>query len=563
MSDSSIYNDYKRKVLHLLNMAVFSALLLTIVNTMLFEESDFQSFMGQLRGAQFREMTPYSQGRRLQTSSSQAKSQENLDDVELSDTCIKKNHTADKCPPAADGSRQDCCKCDEELGCTCAGHYKVYGQKRFFTDCTDFVRADGIQRCKCFQDLSSAKAAVKAAAGAVAGASTGTKIGYQFFGALFYWYMMIKRGPKERGSRTQYNEKSHYPYEFLGPLNDREWKIGPCECCGDCTGSFMNLLLFTPRMATTWWAISIVTTKDPKHAWLWSFLQTLICFPCFPIMGLTRRGRIRELFQMKPDFATDCCCWFCCAPLMICQEARLVDAAQGYSQGICGMKQYFPPPPGPCNLIIDGKRVEAKTAVWNMPFLGKECKGKLLVDASNLFGKSDFAIDCTGSIILLSRGDVSFTQKVVRASEAGATGAIIFSNEDKEAKPLMVIPNDPGAPPPKIPAVYISKEIGTNLIGMLDKGLVTVELQFGIELQNDLMHVELLRALDSEKGMATKDAFGGFLKEGVQIVPGGTIPGENITDLMQGLKDHKAFPATAIMGPGGSKTDVPKQEEMK
>merc|ERR1719159_754596 len=143
-----------------------------------------------------------------------------------------------------------------------------------------------------------------------------------------------------------------------------------------------------------------------------------------------------------------------------------------------------------------------------MNHLGQEFKGKLLVDASNLFGKNDFAIDCSGSIILMSRGDVSFTQKITRAANAGAKAAIIFSNEDKEAKPLLMIPNDPGQAAPKIPAAYVSKDVGTKLIEMLDKGLVNVELQFGLELQNDLMQVELLRALEPTDGKVLKEAFG-------------------------------------------------------
>lgn len=241
----------------------------------------------------------------------------------------------------------------------------------------------------------------------------------------------------------------------------------------------------------------------------------------------------------------------------------MVDAAQGYKQGLCGLSVYHPPAYGPCNLLIDGKRQDARGAVWNVPHVGTECKGKLLVDASNLFGKSDFAIDCSGSIILLSRGDVSFSQKVTRAAAAGAVAAIIFSNEEKEAKPLMVMPNDAGTPAPKIPAAYVSKEVGTNLIGLLDKGLVTVELQFGLELQNDLMQVELQRALDPETGKVVKTMFDGFLKEGGQIVPGGTMVGENIADILADVKGSSMkFPATAIIAPGGSATDIPKQETM-
>lgn len=555
---SSIYDEYKRKVLQLLNLGVFSALLLTIVHTMLFEGSDIQSFMGQLRGAHFREMTPYSYGRRLQEEKAMAKAEENFDEAQLSDTCIKRNHSEQICP----GRAHDCCSCHDELGCTCEGHWRRWGRTKFWTECKDH-KEDGIRKCKCTQSMQTAKTVVKTAAGAVAGSSTGTKIGYQVFGALFYWYMFIKKGPKERGTRVQYPTNAMVPFEYLGPLNDNEWKIGPFECCSDCVGSLVSMVLFTPRMATTWWAISLVTTKDPKHAWLWSFLQVLICFPCFPIIGLIRRGKIRDTFKMNPDFGNDLCCWVCCFPLMICQEARLVDAGQGYKQGLCGLKPLHNPSPGPANLIVDGKRMDARGATWNVPSIGAECKGKLLVDASNLFGKDDFGIDCSGSILLLSRGEVSFTQKAVRAAAAGAVAVIIFSDHDKDEKQLLVMPNDPGAPAPKIPAVYVSKAVGTDLIGMLDKGLVTVELQFGIELQNDLMQVELQRALDPDNGKCIKDAFGGFLKEGTQFVPGGTIAGTNIEELMEGLKKHNTFPATCIIAPGGSKTDIPMQEKMK
>lgn len=157
---------------------------------------------------------------------------------------------------------------------------------------------------------------------------------------------------------------------------------------------------------------------------------------------------------------------------------------------------------------------------------------------------------------------MSFTQKVNRAAAAGASAVIIFSNEDKEAKPLLIMPNDPGMPAPKIPAAYISKEMGTKLIGMLDKGLVTVELQFGIHLQNDLMQVALQRCLDPDTGKVVRSGFDGYLKEGLQFVPGGTIAGTNQEEIKKGLNTHQDFPATAIFAPAGSKNDIPKQEEM-
>eukprot|EP00746_Dinoflagellata_sp_MGD_P148605 gnl/MRDRNA2_/MRDRNA2_80796_c0_seq1.p1 gnl/MRDRNA2_/MRDRNA2_80796_c0~~gnl/MRDRNA2_/MRDRNA2_80796_c0_seq1.p1 ORF type:complete len:596 (-),score=130.71 gnl/MRDRNA2_/MRDRNA2_80796_c0_seq1:170-1690(-) len=506
-------------------------------------------------------MTPYSQalgGRRLQTEQTEAEAEESFEESELTDSCIKKNSTYQKCPRM---KASQCCFCDIEYGgCTCEAHFRKYGRQMFWTKCE---LTDDAQKCACTQELTQAKEAIKAAVGAIAGASTGSKVGYQVFGALFYWCLFIKRGPKERGQRQAYPHKAMVPFDMYGPLNDNEWKFGPFECCGDCTGSLVAMALFTPRMATTWWAISIVTTKDPKHAWLWSLLQIIICFPCFPIIGLTRRGQIRDMFKMHPEFSSDCFCWCCCFPLMICQEARMVDASQGYTSGLCGMKNYFPPAQGPCNIIInDGKRQDAKQASWNTNHLGQEMKGKLLVDASNLFGKQDFAIDCTGSIILMSRGDVSFTQKINRAANAGAKAAIIFSNEDTEAKPLLMIPNDPGEACPKIPAAYVTKAVGTKLIDMLDKGLVNVELQFGLELQNDLAQVELQRCIDPKDGKVLKEGFGGFLKEGLQFVPGGTIDGTDIESLMGAIKKHTKFPATCIFAPGGAKTDTPKQEEM-
>jgi Cys-rich protein (TIGR01571 family) len=519
--------------------------------------------MGQLRGGQFRQMTPYSQGRRLQTEKSEAQAEEAFDEAKLTDSCVKKNHTSDVCPvTASSGSSGGCCWCDiEKGGCTCEAHYHKWGRSKFWTKCEEIENG---RKCQCVQELTSAKAAVKAAAGAIAGASTGTKIGYQVFGALFYWCMFVKRGPKERGPRVQYPTNAFVPFDMLGPLNDGEWKVGPFECCGDCTGSIVSFVLFTPRMATTWWAMSLVTTKDPKHAWIWSLLQVIICFPIFPLIGLTRRGRIRDMFKMPAEFGSDCFCWCCCFPLMICQEARLIDMAHGYRSGLCGQKVYFPPAMGPCNLIInDGARQDARGASWNNSFIGQDFKGKLLVDASNLFGKSDFSIDCSGSVILMSRGDVSFQQKIVRAASAGAKAAIIFSNEDKEAKPLLMIPTDPGVPAPKIPAAYVSKEVGTKLIDMLDKGLVNVELQFGLELVNDLAQVEMQRAVDPKDGKVVRESFGGYLKEGLQFVPGGTMKGNNLEELIEDLKNHKEFPATCIIAPAGSKTDVPKQEEMK
>jgi len=521
------------------------------VNTLFFDESDYRSLIGQFRGAQFRQGSP----RFLSNHEEAAASAEKIfDEAALTDTCIKKNSTGANCPAT---SAAACCWCDDTRGCTCEAHYKKFGRSNFWSRCEDHK---GGKECKCYAEAETAKAAVKMAVGAITGSSTGSKIAYQILGAMIYWMLFVKRGPKERGQRKQV-PPVWVPPDMLGPLNDGEWKFGAFECCGDCAGTIISCVLFTPRMATTYWAMGAVTTKDPNHAWIWSWIQIILCFPCFPIFGLFRRGKIRDMFKMRADFGTDLCCWCCCGCLMICQEARLVDAAQGLKQGLCGMGMYYPPAPGPSNIIINGKRQDAIPSMWNVNHLGQECKGKLLVDATNLFGKNDFAIDCSGGIVLMSRGDVSFTVKCNKAAAAGAKAAIIFANEDNEAKPLMVMPSDPGVAAPKIPAVYVSKKVGTGLIGMLDQGIINIELQFGLDLQNDLCQVELQRCLDKE-GKVAKKGFGGYLKEGLQFVPGGSMKGNNQEEIVEGLKKHDTFPATCIFAPSGSKTDVPKQEEM-
>lgn len=243
----------------------------------------------------------------------------------------------------------------------------------------------------------------------------------------------------------------------------------------------------------------------------------------------------------------------------------MVDNAQGYNTGCCGLKNHYVDHLGPCNLIVnDGKRQDAVNAAWNQNFIGQPCKGKLLIDGGNLFGAHDFSIDCTGSIVLMSRGEVSFTTKINNAAKAGAIAVVVFNDKDKaeDKTPLLTMPNDPGAPAPTIPAAFVSKETGTGFVVELDKSVLTVELQFGLELKNDLMQVELQRAMDTENGKVLKSAFGGFLKEGIQFVPGGNMAGTTAEEIMAGIKKHEKFPAAAIFAPGGSRTDTPKQESM-
>jgi hypothetical protein len=409
--------------------------------------------------------------------------------------------------------------------------------------------------------METAKSAAKAAAGAVFGSSFSSKVGYQLVACAIYYILFLRRNPLTGAPRTAWNmEKSSgnfIPNELKGGYNRGEWAHDPMGCCGDIVGSIMNFFLFSPRLATNWWASGLVTTKNPDHAWFFSLGQALLLFPCMPCLITMRRAKVREMFDMPPDQATDFCCSVCCPFLIICQEATMIDATQGLQTGCCAMKKKPAPTMGVCQFTVNGVPKTATNAHWNPHSIGQDLSGKLAIDMDNLMGETDFQMNLKGSVVMVSQGaGVTFAAKTHRAAKAGAKAVIIFAEEDN--KNIAMLTNDPNSPCPSIPAFFVSKAVGEELMGSIG-GMC--DFKIGIDVIDSLHWQQMLQAIDGNTGKMNKE-FGGILKPGMQMVAGGTLEGATLEDCLANIKTTAKWPHTLLFGPEGCKTDAPAQQSM-
>jgi aminopeptidase YwaD len=85
----------------------------------------------------------------------------------------------------------------------------------------------------------------------------------------------------------------------------------------------------------------------------------------------------------------------------------------------------------------------------------------------------DFPAAASGSVVLVQRGEIFFSEKVANAQAAGAVGVIIYNNE---AGGFSGAVEDAG-----IPAVTISREDGQALVSSLSAGAVNVALAVEVD----------------------------------------------------------------------------------
>ena len=85
---------------------------------------------------------------------------------------------------------------------------------------------------------------------------------------------------------------------------------------------------------------------------------------------------------------------------------------------------------------------------------------------------SDFTgKDLTGKVALVQRGDITFTEKILNAQNAGAAGIIVFNHEDGGENLISMAYPDNGT----IPAVFISHSYGMQLLENLTSGYNTLQ----------------------------------------------------------------------------------------
>ena len=101
-----------------------------------------------------------------------------------------------------------------------------------------------------------------------------------------------------------------------------------------------------------------------------------------------------------------------------------------------------------------------------------------LKNVSGLGTADDFISsgDFTDKIALISRGELSFTEKVKNAENAGAIGVIVYNNVDGELNGILLKKS-------KIPAVSITQADGQSLLN--DLGLGVVNINMSVEYNPD------------------------------------------------------------------------------
>jgi carboxypeptidase Q len=82
--------------------------------------------------------------------------------------------------------------------------------------------------------------------------------------------------------------------------------------------------------------------------------------------------------------------------------------------------------------------------------------------------QSDFPTSVSGKIALISRGDCSFGQKVVKASLSGVKAVVIYDNSP--GGPIAGTLGPPQAEAPFVPALSIPQATGLDIIKKLESG---------------------------------------------------------------------------------------------
>jgi len=86
-----------------------------------------------------------------------------------------------------------------------------------------------------------------------------------------------------------------------------------------------------------------------------------------------------------------------------------------------------------------------------------------------------------GSIGLIERGTCTFYDKAQRAVAAGAAGVVVFDND---AGPLISMASPDGGPALNVPAVFITNQDCSGVLGRLSSGAVSVGFGFSPQISN-------------------------------------------------------------------------------
>eukprot|EP00450_Noctiluca_scintillans_P010133 CAMPEP_0194497874 /NCGR_PEP_ID=MMETSP0253-20130528/14684_1 /TAXON_ID=2966 /ORGANISM="Noctiluca scintillans" /LENGTH=180 /DNA_ID=CAMNT_0039339435 /DNA_START=35 /DNA_END=577 /DNA_ORIENTATION=+ len=121
-------------------------------------------------------------------------------------------------------------------------------------------------------------------------------------------------------------------------------------------------------------------------------------------------------------------------------------------------------------LEIDGVSVPCMSATWNKSLLpqghvsGVICPlAPLMFDEYNSTGKGVWGQAGRGCIVVVYRGEESFETITRNAEASGAVGVVVINNSEDSRKRIKIVPQDKARPPPRIPAVCVSRSLGPVL----------------------------------------------------------------------------------------------------
>ncbi|MGZ3723110.1 MAG: S8 family serine peptidase, partial [Bdellovibrionales bacterium] len=123
----------------------------------------------------------------------------------------------------------------------------------------------------------------------------------------------------------------------------------------------------------------------------------------------------------------------------------------------------------------------------------------------------------SGKVALILRGKVSFAIKLKRAADAGALGAVVYTNDAKDPFPMG------GEGQVAIPAVMVSQALGQKFLEIMKTNAVTIDFKTADKIEEPA-NVDTITDLSS-KGPRSEDNL---------IKPEIAAPGQNITSAGMG-----------------------------
>lgn len=123
------------------------------------------------------------------------------------------------------------------------------------------------------------------------------------------------------------------------------------------------------------------------------------------------------------------------------------------------------------DLVIAGQKTHLKSAAFLAAADTLQLVYGSLISAG--LGKAEDFLgqNFTGKLALISRGEISFSEKVQNAMAAGAVGAVIYNNEAGLLTEA-TLSEDPTLPPVEFPVAMIEQADGQNILNQLNAGIL-------------------------------------------------------------------------------------------